>query len=119
MAVYTEELATDISFPHIEVYRKYRDGEHYGYRIVPEEGYLMYDTAANDTDYDPETGTEVPVTRYYHVIHASLMFDFDNFTWVAILESEVDEDHINNNGDDEVATASDYQDALREMGVKV
>ena len=119
MTEYTEILATDIVFPHIEVYRKYRDGEHYGYKIIPEDGYHMYDTTTKDTEYDPETGTEVPIIRYYHVIHAPLIFDFDNFTWVAILESEVDEDHINNNGDDEVATASDYQDALREMGVKV
>ena len=118
MAEYTEVLATDITFPNIDVYRTYCDGVQTGYRIVPQEGYLMYNTAANDTEYDPETGTEVPIIRYYHVIHAPLIFDFDNFTWVAILESEVDED---NTGTDEsgAATEADYQDALREMGVKV
>lgn len=119
MAEYTETLATDITFPNIDVYRTYRDGVQTGYRVVPQEGYLMYNTAANDTEYDPETDTEVPIIRYYHVLHCPLIFDFDNFTWVAVLESEVDEDHINNNGDDEVATASDYQDALRSLGVEI
>lgn len=116
MAEYTETLATDITFPHIEVYRKYRDGEHYGYKIVPEEGYLMYDTSCNDMIYDPETGTDVPHISYCRVAHAPLNFDFDNFTWVAVLESEIDED---NTGTDEVATASDYQDALRSLGVEI
>ena len=87
MAVYTETLATDITFPHIEVYRKYREGEHYGYRIVPEKGYRMYDTTANDTEYDPETGTEVPITHYYHVMHAPLIFDFENFNFLAVQKS--------------------------------
>ena len=97
MTEYTEISATDIVFPHIEVYRKYREGEHYGYKIIPEDGYHMYDTTTKDTEYDPETGTEVPIIRYYHVIHAPLIFDFDNFTWVAILESEVDEDNKGTN----------------------
>lgn len=91
MAEYTETLATDITFPNIDVYRTYRDGVQTGYRIVPQEGYLMYNTAANDTEYDPETDTEVPIIRYYHVLHCPLIFDFDNFPWRAVAMLDVED----------------------------
>ena len=80
MAEYTIELATDITFPHIDIYRKYCDGELYGYRALTHDGYVMYNTAANDTD--PETGE--PVTYYCERAEFPKTKNFDNFSWTAV-----------------------------------
>lgn len=93
-AVFTYELATDIVFPNISVYRKFRDGVHCGYEVYSNEGYVMYDTAANDTEIlDPEVGP-VPTTYYYTWLSCPLNFNFANFTWVAVPRNTVPEDHI-------------------------
>lgn len=107
MAVFTLELATDITFPNITIYRILCDGEFDGYRVFSNEGYVMYDTAANDVEamidpetgevvFDPETGDiiEIPVIYYYTRMDCPKTYNFDNFTWVAVLRSTVDEDHI-------------------------
>lgn len=98
MAVYTVEVATEYSFPNITVYKKLKDGVQYAWRINPNEGYVMYDTRDETTEprEDPETGEiiEVPVTYYYTVASLPLRYDFDNFPWVAVLRSSVDENYI-------------------------
>lgn len=103
MANYTYELATDIVFPFIDVYRRYRDGVLTGYKVCTQEGYVMYDTTATDTEIaiDPETGLEmqdpetgeyieVPTTYYYTLMYCPLNTDFNNFTWVAVPRDSVD-----------------------------
>ena len=94
MAEHTEVLATDLNFPNLLIYRTYADGVHDGYRVVSADGYVMYDSAENSTELDPDTMEEVPVTYYYTVAHLSMRTNFDNFTWVAVLRSEVDENYI-------------------------
>lgn len=98
MSEYTEQLATDIVYPNLLIYRQYEDGEHYGYRLTPAEGYVMYDTRREDTEpkEDPETGemVEMPVTYYYTVAYLSLNTNFDNFPWVAVPRESVDENYI-------------------------
>ena len=94
MAVWTEELATDISYPNIDVFRRYRDGVHSGYRITPKEGYVMYDTNDENYDIDPETGNEIPVIHYFTIAYLPTNFNFDRFSWVAVPRSEVDENYI-------------------------
>ena len=103
MAVYTEELATDIIFPNISVYRQFRDGVHNGYKITANKGYVMYDAAANNMDYDEE-GNPFPVTYYYTLVYAPLSANFNNFTWVAVPRDSVPEDMIfgGGNGDHEI-----------------
>lgn len=106
MAVWTEVLNTNFSFPNINIYNKLRDGEHRSYSVYPAEGYVIYDTTAEDYEIqvdengnpmtDPETGLpiEVPVTWYSTFVGLPLNYNFDNFPYVAVLRSEVDENYI-------------------------
>lgn len=94
MATYTFVEATEYNFPHITVYRKLRDGVQSAWRFNTEDGYVMYDTRANDTELDPETMEERPVTYYYVVASAPLSFNMDNFPWVAVPRESVDENYI-------------------------
>lgn len=98
MAVYTKEIATDMAFPNITVWRILNDGVHCGFEVRPNDGYVMYDTEANNITLD-EDGNEIPVTYYYMVLYCPLKYDFDNFTWIAVLRSEVDENYIFGLGD--------------------
>ncbi len=91
---YTMEIATDILLPNFIVYRKFRDGEHYAWRVVPAEGYVMYDTADKNYDLDPETGEEIPVTHYYTVALLPRNFPWQSFSWVAVPRDSVDEKYI-------------------------
>ena len=98
MAEYTTELATDITFPHILVYRRYRDGEHSGYKVLTEEEYVMYDTTepAEEPIYDRH-GNIIgyrPCQYYYTRLECPVNFDFDNFTYVAVPRDSVDNNYI-------------------------
>lgn len=107
MAVYTKELATDIVFPNITIYRKFRDGVLANYEAYSNEGYVMYDTAYEDTEpvidpetgeymRDPETGEIItqPVVMYFTFVGFPATFNFANFTWVAVPRDSVDENDI-------------------------
>ena len=94
MATWTYEVATEYNFPNITVYRKYRDGVHASWRFVSNEGYVMYDTTANDMEPDPETLEERPVIYYYTNVDCPLNYPFHNFTWVAVPRDSVDENYI-------------------------
>ena len=94
MAVYTYELATDIVFPNITVYRKLNEGTLVGYEVYSNEGYVMYDTSANHTEQDPETMEEIPVIYYYTWLSCPRNYNFNNFTWVAVPRDSVDENYI-------------------------
>ena len=83
MLNYTELLTNEFDFPNITVYKKLKNGEHYAWHIVANEGYVMYDTAANDVDYDEE-GNPFPIIYYYDQAHCPLFYDFTNFTWIAV-----------------------------------
>ena len=100
MGVYTEELNTSFNYPNISIYNRYDDGELWGYKVLPNEGYVMYRTDANDTEFDPETEEEIPVIYYRTIALLPLSFNFDNFTYVAVLRSEVDENYIFGGGGD-------------------
>jgi hypothetical protein len=99
MAVYTFEVATEYNFPNITVYRKLTDGVQTAWRINANEGYVFYDTTANNTDFDPETMEEIPVIYYYTVASLSMRTDMENFHWVAVPRDSVDENYIFGVGD--------------------
>lgn len=101
MATYTYEVATDITLPNMTVYRKYKDGVHSAWRVNTNEGYVMYDTAANNTEIDPETMEEIPVTYYYTILHCPLSWDYRTFTYVAVPRDSVDENYIFGGGDND------------------
>ena len=107
MAQYTTEVATDFNFPNITVYRKYRDGEHYAWRFVSNDGYVMYDTTATETElakdpvtgefiYDPDTGlpVRVPTIYYFTNVDCPLNYNWANVSWVAVPVDTVPTDHI-------------------------
>lgn len=91
---WTRELNTNFNFPNIGIYNVLNDGVHMRYEAIPNEGYVMYDTNRNDTELNPDTMEEIPVIYYYTLAGFPLNFNFDNFTWVAVLRSEVDENYI-------------------------
>lgn len=101
MAVYTKELNTTFNYPHINIYNIYRDGVLSGYEAITEDGYVMYDTTDNIFEPDPETGFEVPVTYYYTLAGFPSMYNFDNFSWVAVPRDSVDENYIFGVGDND------------------
>ena len=102
MAVFTEELATDFNFPHIDIYRQYCDGEFDGYKVLAQSGYVFYDTTANDVTLDPDTEEEVPVTYYYTIRLLTRTYNMDNFSLVAVPRDSVPADMIFGVGNDHV-----------------
>ena len=100
MAVYTYEVSTEHNvYPNITVYDRFRDGVQSGWRFNTNEGYVMYDTTANNTELDPETMEEIPVTYYYTQYYANPNYNWNNFHWVAVPRSSVDENYIFGVGD--------------------
>ena len=99
MAVYTYELSTGHNYQGISVYRKLKDGVHYAWEIRADEGYVFYDTAAKDTEWNEETQTEEPVTYYYVIASLPLRFHFAKFSWVAVPRDGVDENYVFGVGD--------------------
>lgn len=94
MTTYTFAEAKEYNFPNITVYRKLKDGVQSAWRFNTNEGYIMYDKRANDTELDPETMIERPVTYYYVVASAPLSFNMDAFPWVAVPRESADKNYI-------------------------
>lgn len=92
-----------ITLPNITVEEMYIDGILKAYRLTANEGYVMYDTTATDTeieiDPDTEEEIEVPVTYYYRQVTYPIRVPVENWTYVAVLESTVDENYIFGGGD--------------------
>ena len=99
MAVYTEELATEFNYPHIDIYKRYNDGELCAYKVLAQDGYVFYDTTANDTEPDPITGDLVSVTYYYTIRLCPVTADMENLTLVAVPRDSVNENYIFGGGD--------------------
>lgn len=94
MATYTEEIATEFNFPNITIWKVLRDGVVAGYKARTNDGFVMYDPNANDTELDPETMEERPVTYYYVIKSLNANYNFANFPWVAVPRDSVDENYI-------------------------
>ena len=94
MAVYTYEIDTTKNYPNLTVYKNLKDGVLNGYRVNSNDGYVMYDTNDEYYEIDEATDEEVPVTYYFTVAQLPKTYNFDNFSWVAVLRSEVDENYI-------------------------
>lgn len=103
MSNFTEEITTEFNFPNITIWKLLRDGNHYGYKIMPNENYVMYNITEENYDIDEETGQEIPVTHYYTVCYTPLTYPLgeDTFPWRAVLRSSVDENYIFNVPDNE------------------
>lgn len=102
---YTEQLAEDIVFPHFFIFRRYRDGEFVQYRVEPHEGYVFYDTTEENWRQDSPDSEPYLVTIYYTIAYLNPRFNFENFNFIAVPRSEVNENDILGAGNDhEVAS---------------
>lgn len=93
-ATYTEELATEISVPNIDIYKTFEDGEHFGYKAQARDGFVMYDTTEENFEMADIDSDPVPVTYYYVGALLPLQTDFENFAWLAVPRDSVDERYI-------------------------
>lgn len=112
MAIYTETLNTNYNFPNIDIYNRYKDGVLSSYKVYPHEGYVMYDEndvyteilydENGDMVYDEDGNpVEVTVRRYFTMAGLNARYNFDNFPYVAVPRSEVDENYIFGGGNTE------------------
>ena len=93
MATYMETIATEYNYPNITIYKQFRDGVQYGWHITTNDGYVMYDTSANDMDYDEEDNP-LPVIYYYTQAYCPINYNFSIFSWVAVPRDDVPRDMI-------------------------
>jgi hypothetical protein len=86
---------TNISLPNITVTEVISGGEVIGHRLTANEGYVIYDTAANDIAPrpDPETGEIIPepITYYFKEAVIPIRVPIENWTWMAVPEAQVEE----------------------------
>lgn len=94
MATYRYEVATDLQYENLTIYRRYVDDVHSGYRLNANEGYVFYDSSAEDFAPDPDTGVLKPVVYYSTLAYLPLNYNFDNFSYVAVSRDSVDENYI-------------------------
>lgn len=99
MATYTREIATEFNYPNITVWRVLKDGVLSAYEVKTDEGYVMYNPNANNTEIDPETMEARPVIYYYTIKGLNKNYNFANFPWVAVPRDSVDENYIFGIGD--------------------
>lgn len=104
--MWEEILDTSFNFPNINIYQRLKDGVLSGYKALAQEGYVFYDTNANDTELlrDPETGdfvyddegnlVEAPVTYYYTIRIFPKTYNMNNFSLVAVSREGIDENYI-------------------------
>ena len=91
------EIATEHNiYPNITVtYLRNSEGEHFGWEIFANEGFVFYDSTANDTEPspDPDNPIPIPVTYYYTVAALPLNYNWANFPYVAVPRESVDENY--------------------------
>ena len=91
---FRDEIATDIVFPNITVYRRFCDDVLSSYEVYSNDGYVMYDTTAEDYERPDPDSEPIPTIYYYTWVSFPARFNFANFTWVAVPRNTVPEDHI-------------------------
>lgn len=94
MAVVLQISTEHNIYPNLTVYDRIADGVAAGWEVRANEGYVFYDTTANNTDFDPETGEEVPVTFYYIIRMFPRNYNWANFSLVAVPREGIDENYI-------------------------
>lgn len=103
---YTYRVSTEHNiYPNITVYdRFWNETEPDGWRVNANEGYVFYDTTAQDTEFDPVTQEERPVIYYRTVAQLNARFNWNNFHYVAVPRDSVDENYIFGVGDNDHET---------------
>lgn len=94
MAVTYELSRQHNNYPNMTVYDRFADGVPAGWQVYANEGYVIYDTTANDVQINPDTMEEIPVTYYYTAVGLSKYHNWNTFPYVAVLRDSVDENYI-------------------------
>lgn len=95
MADYTYVASEEHNiYPNLTVYDRLADGSPAGWRVNANDGYVYYDANANDTELDPETMEEIPVTYYYTQRLLPRTYNWANFALVAVPRDSVDEKYF-------------------------
>lgn len=93
MATITFEPATDITLSNITVQKVLSDGTLIGYRLTANDGYVMYDTSDDYTITDPDGNTYEEI-HYFRQATIPKSVPVENWTWVAVPETDVPADQI-------------------------
>ena len=98
MNTYKEKFEISYTYPHIDIYSQYDNNEHYGYKVLAHNGYVFYDTKANDTEQiiNEETGEiiEKPVVYYSTIRLYPRNYVMNSLSLIAIKESDINEEKI-------------------------
>ena len=94
MNKWTYEKETKFNFEHITIYKRLCDGVQTGWMMEADNGYVFYDTTANNTYVDAQSGIVIPIVYYYRSRYLNLNRDFNTFPFVAVQESTVSADNI-------------------------
>lgn len=88
-------LPTNFDFPNLTIEERHSNGAFRGYRLTANEGYVFYDSTEENYEPDPNNPMlQIPVTHYYTLAYLPSNYNFDNFPYVAVLRSSVDENYI-------------------------
>ena len=90
--IFTEEKS-NFNFPHISVKTRLRDGQPCAYIATADEGYVLYDTMAENYEHNMDS-EPVKVNHYYSKIICPLSYNFSSFSWEAVPMGTVSEDYI-------------------------
>lgn len=91
---YKTEENTEFNIDNITVLNKLYGGELYAYKIIANNGFVMYDATAEDKYTDAETGAEVPCVHYYRNVDIPIKYGNAIKDYVAVEESAVNKDFI-------------------------
>ncbi len=92
--IFTEEKANNVSFPNITIGRRLRNGQPCAYIASADDGYVIYDTAAENYFQESPYSEPEKVIHYHKRIICPLNIDFSNFTWTAVPLADANPDFI-------------------------
>lgn len=91
---YKTEENTEFNIDNITVLNKLYGGKLYAYKIIANNGFVMYDATAEHIYIDEETGAEVPRVHYYRNVDIPIKYSDKINEYVAVEESTVNKDFI-------------------------
>lgn len=95
------ELETEIVIPNITIERQYINDVHTGYRLTPNEGYVLHSPSRDVEVEDPMTGETHIEQYYYRMCSIPKAKPVSAWDWHAVLESSVPPDMIFGGGNND------------------
>lgn len=81
-------------YPNMTVEKRYYNNEFAGWRVMANDGYVIYDDNEECTEFDILTLKEVPVKYYFAATYKNPRYNWSKFNYVAELREQVDEKYI-------------------------